>query len=112
MQRRKRTNFMLVVIGGKISFYNFTSSSLFVHRRARQMQRRKRTNFMLVVIGGTISFYNFTSSSLFVRRRARQMQRRKRTNFMLVLVSLTFFISWAPLNIFNIILDLTNAFKV
>jgi hypothetical protein len=31
---------------------------------------------------------------------------------MLVLVSLTFFISWAPLNIFNIILDLTNAFKV
>ena len=40
------------------------------------------------------------------------MQRRKRTNFMLVLVSLTFFISWAPLNIFNIILDLTNAFKV
>jgi hypothetical protein len=51
-------------------------------------------------------------SSFIVRRRARQMQRRKRTNFMLVLVSLTFFISWAPLNIFNIILDLTNAFKV
>jgi hypothetical protein len=40
------------------------------------------------------------------------MARRKRTNLMLVLVSLTFFISWAPLNIFNIILDLTNALKV
>ena len=40
------------------------------------------------------------------------MQRRRKTNLMLVVVSVTFFISWAPLNIFNMVLDITALFKV
>ena len=40
------------------------------------------------------------------------MARRRKTNLMLVLVSVLFFISWAPLNIFNTVLDVTSLFKV
>ena len=32
----------------------------------------------------------------------RQLKRRRRTNSMLIIVSVVFFLSWAPLNCFNI----------
>ena len=38
----------------------------------------------------------------------RQMKRRRRTNILLVLLSLVFFLSWLPLNIFSVILKFTD----
>ena len=43
-------------------------------------------------------------------RRSRQMERRKKTNRMLITVTIIFFISWAPLNIFNIVIDIFEPF--
>ena len=40
------------------------------------------------------------------QRMNRKLQRRKRTNKMLIIVSVSFFISWAPINIFNSVYDL------
>ena len=39
------------------------------------------------------------------------MERRKKTNRMLISISFLFFLSWAPINIFNILLDVANPFK-
>ena len=43
-------------------------------------------------------------------RRSRQMERRKKTNRMLITVTIIFFVSWAPLNLFNILLDIFEPF--
>ena len=51
------------------------------------------------------------SQNLSSQRRARQMERRKKTNRLLITVSVIFFLSWAPLNIFNIIIDIFEPFK-
>ena len=50
------------------------------------------------------------NESLSSHRRARQMERRKRTNRMLISVSIIFFVSWAPLNLFNIFIDIFEPF--
>ena len=42
----------------------------------------------------------------------RKMNRRKRTNFILTTISIVFFVSWAPLNILNVIINTDNPFKV
>ena len=42
----------------------------------------------------------------------RKLARRKKTNLMLILVSLVFFLSWAPINIYNLVLDIGHPFKV
>ena len=42
----------------------------------------------------------------------RKMNRRKRTNFILAATSIVFFVSWAPLNILNVIINTENPFKV
>ena len=42
----------------------------------------------------------------------RKIRRTNKTNRMLMMVSLVFFISWAPLNIFNLVLDIFSPFKV
>ena len=38
------------------------------------------------------------------------MERRKKTNRMLITVTIIFFVSWAPLNLFNILLDIFEPF--
>ena len=43
-------------------------------------------------------------------RRSRQMERRKKTNRMLITVTIIFFVSWAPLNLFNILIDIFEPF--
>ena len=40
------------------------------------------------------------------------MRRKSRTNRTLILVSLLFFLSWAPINVFNCISDILNTGKV
>ena len=42
----------------------------------------------------------------------RKMNRRKRTNCILTTISIVFFVSWAPLNILNVIINTENPFKV
>ena len=44
--------------------------------------------------------------------KARKIARKKRTNMMLILVSSFFFISWAPISIFNLTLHLFDPLKV
>ena len=44
--------------------------------------------------------------------KARKIARKKRTNLMLILVSSFFFISWAPISIFNLTLHLIDPLKV
>ena len=51
------------------------------------------------------------SQNLSSHRRARQMKRRKKTNRLLITVSVIFFLSWAPLNIFNIVIDIFDPFQ-
>ena len=43
-------------------------------------------------------------------RRSRQMERRRKTNRMLITVTIIFFVSWAPLNMFNILIDTFEPF--
>ena len=43
-------------------------------------------------------------------RRSRQMERRKKTNRMLITVTIIFFVSWAPLNLFNILIEILEPF--
>ena len=38
------------------------------------------------------------------------MERRKKTNRMLITVTIIFFVSWAPLNLFNILIDTFEPF--
>ena len=42
----------------------------------------------------------------------RKLARRKKTNRLLMSVSIIFFLSWAPLNIYNMILDIFTPFDV
>ena len=42
----------------------------------------------------------------------RKLARRKKTNMMLIIVSLVFFLSWAPINLYNLVLDIGHPFKV
>ena len=42
----------------------------------------------------------------------RKIARRKKTNLMLILVSIIFFLSWAPINIYNVFLDIVESFQV
>ena len=42
----------------------------------------------------------------------RKINRRKNTNRILMIISIVFFVSWAPLNILNIIINTENPFKV
>ena len=44
--------------------------------------------------------------------RMRRMARKKKTNRMLMMVSLVFFLSWAPLNVLNLALDIFGPFQV
>ena len=39
------------------------------------------------------------------------MERRKKTNRMLITVTIIFFLSWAPLNLFNIVFDIFEPFE-
>ena len=43
---------------------------------------------------------------------ARKMARRKKTNLMLILFSVVFFLSWAPINIYYLVLDIGHPFQV
>lgn len=47
-------------------------------------------------------------------RKSNQSDLRKvrRTNRMLVAISLLFFLCWSPLNVFNVVVDATDVFKV
>ena len=45
-------------------------------------------------------------------RSNRKMARRKKTNLMLIMVSLVFFLSWAPINVYNLVLDIGHPFEV
>ena len=45
-------------------------------------------------------------------RTIRKMARRRRTNNILIAVSLVFFICWAPINMLNILLNISNMLKV
>ena len=45
-------------------------------------------------------------------KNTRKLARRRKTNLMLIIVSLVFFISWAPINIYNLVLDIVQPFKV
>jgi hypothetical protein len=45
-------------------------------------------------------------------KNTRKLARRRKTNLMLIIVSLVFFISWAPINIYNLVLDVVHPFKV
>ena len=51
-----------------------------------------------------------SSVPLSSHRRSRQMARRRRTNRMLIIVTINFFVSWAPLNLFNITVDIIELF--
>ena len=53
-----------------------------------------------------------TSSKTTNNRVIRKMARRRRTNNILIGVSLVFFICWAPINILNISLNISNMLKV
>jgi hypothetical protein len=46
------------------------------------------------------------------QRQARKLARRKKTNQMLISVSLVFFLSWAPLNLLNLFLEIHGPFEV
>ena len=52
------------------------------------------------------------NSSTSTNIRARQIRRKAKTNKTLILVSIFFFLSWAPINIFNSLSDLFQAGKV
>ena len=54
----------------------------------------------------------FSTSTIATSRSKRKLARRKKTNLMLILVSLVFFFSWAPVNIYNLVLDIAKPFKV
>ena len=45
-------------------------------------------------------------------KNTRKLARRRKTNLMLIIVSLVFFISWAPINFYNLVLDVVHPFKV
>ena len=51
-----------------------------------------------------------SSVPLSSHRRSRQMERRRKTNRMLITVTIIFFVSWAPLNLFNILIDTFEPF--
>ena len=42
----------------------------------------------------------------------RKLARRKKTNILLIMVSLVFFFSWAPMNIYNLVIDIGQPFQV
>ena len=42
----------------------------------------------------------------------RKLSRRKRTDILLTPISLLFFLSWAPLNVLNAVINVENPFKV
>ena len=42
----------------------------------------------------------------------RKLARRRRTNMLLMMVSLVFFIAWAPIHIYLIVLDVIKPFQV
>ena len=42
----------------------------------------------------------------------RRNMRRKRTNFILYASAVVFFLSWAPLNIFTVVMDIVNIEEV
>ena len=46
------------------------------------------------------------------RRTLRKIKRRRRTDILLTVISLIFFLSWAPLNVLNVVISIVNPFKV
>ena len=42
----------------------------------------------------------------------RKINRRRRTNIILTVISSVFFVSWAPLNILNVVINTANPFEV
>ena len=42
----------------------------------------------------------------------RKMRRMRRTNYLLIISSIIFFVSWAPINILTIIINVNNLFQV
>ena len=42
----------------------------------------------------------------------RKINRRRRTNIILTVISSVFFVSWAPLNILNVVINTSNPFEV
>ena len=71
----------------------------------------------MVVAGAYLSVYTVlrNSTNKMTResskpRMLRQIHRRKKTNIILTLISFVFFISWAPLNILNVIINIYNPF--
>ena len=45
-------------------------------------------------------------------KNTRKLARKKKTNLMLIMFSLVFFLSWAPINIYNLVLDIVHPFQV
>ena len=58
-------------------------------------------------LSSTTTISTINSSSI-----TRKLARRKKTNRLLISASIIFFISWAPLNIYNLVLDIFSPFDV
>ena len=54
----------------------------------------------------------FMGNMVSTARMGRKLARRKRTNMMLIILSLVFFLSWAPINIYYLVLDIGQPFQV
>ena len=46
------------------------------------------------------------------KRTLRKIKRRRRTDILLTVISLNFFLSWAPLDVLNLVISIVNPFKV
>jgi hypothetical protein len=60
--------------------------------------------------------FHISSDKLMASRpsssKMRKLRRRKRTDILLTFISLLFFLSWAPLNALNVVINVQNPFKV
>ena len=67
--------------------------------------------YIMVARAFHVSTEKLSAGSLSIRAR-RKISRRKRTDILLTVISLVFFVSWAPLNILNVAVNVNNPFKV
>ena len=67
--------------------------------------------YIMVARAFRISTERMLAGSLSCRM-MRKISRRKRTDILLTLISLLFFLSWAPLNVLNVVINTANPFKV
>ena len=65
---------------------------------------------MLVVLGVYISIF-WRLKNRPITKNSTNFKRRRRTNIMIISVSITFFLSWLPLNALNFLLDVESLNK-